>query len=116
MVTRMANKHSRLARCHICQASLRADHHGVCPNCGKAGAGPDRSVHVERSFKDSLTAERRRDFYERHKSIAVLMVLIVFSSPILGVFLKGVPGLLLGVIIPVVGYYLVPYVVLRLVR
>ena len=76
----------------------------------------DRSVHVERSFKDSITAERRRDFYERHKPLAVLMVLIVFSCPILGVFLKGVPGLILGVVIPVVGYYLIPYVVLRLLR
>ncbi|HET7057527.1 MAG TPA: hypothetical protein VFI05_02270 [Nitrospiraceae bacterium] len=71
---------------------------------------------MERSFKDSLTAERRRDFYERHKPLAVLMVLIVFSCPILGVFLKGVPGLILGVVIPVVGYYLIPYVVLRLLR
>jgi len=44
------------------------------------------------------------------------MVLIVFSCPILGVFLKGVPGLILGVVIPVVGYYLIPYVVLRLLR
>ena len=76
----------------------------------------DRSVHMERSFKDSLTAERRRDFYERHKALAVLMVLIVFICPILGVFLKGVPGLILGVVIPVVGYYLIPYVVLRLLR
>jgi len=76
----------------------------------------DRSVHMERSFKDSLTAERRRDFYERHKPLAVLMVLIVFSCPILGVFLKGMPGLILGVVIPVVGYYLIPYVVLRLLR
>src|SRR5436853_401988 len=113
---RMANKRSRLARCRICQASLRADHHGVCPNCGKEGTGPDSSAHVERSFKDALMAERRRDFYEQHKAIAVLMVFIVFSAPILGVFLRGVPGLLLGLIISVVGYYVIPYVALRLAR
>jgi Protein of unknown function (DUF3040). len=71
---------------------------------------------MEPSFKDSLTGERRREFYERHKPLAVLMILIVFISPILGVFLKGVPGLLLGVIIPVAGYYLTPYVVVRLTR
>jgi hypothetical protein len=71
---------------------------------------------MDPSFKDSLKAERRREFYERHKPLATLMILIVFISPILGVFLKGVPGLLLGVIIPVAGYYLTPYVVLRLTR
>ncbi len=116
MVSRMAKKHSRLARCPACQASLPAGHHGVCPSCGKPATGSNRSAHMESSFKDSLTGERRREFYERHKPLAVLMVLIVFLSPILGVFLKGVPGLLLGVIIPVAGYYLIPYIVLRLVR
>jgi len=68
------------------------------------------------SFKGSLTSEGRREFYERHKPIAVLMVLIVFIAPILGVFLEGVPGLLLGASAPIVGYYLTPYLVLRLVR
>ena len=97
----MAKKHSRLARCPACQASLPVSSHGHCPACGK---------------RDSLTGERRREFYEGHKPLAVLMILIVFISPILGVFLEGVPGLLFGVIIPVAGYYLTPYVVLRLTR
>ena len=112
----MAKKHSRLARCSACQATLPVGSHGRCPACGKPAAGPNRSAHMDPSFKDSLTGERRREFYERHKPLAVLMILIVFISPILGVFLKGVPGLLLGVIIPVAGYYLTPYVALRLIR
>ena len=112
----MVKKHSPTVCCRFCQATLPAGHSGVCPDCGKSATGPNRSVHRDPSFKDSLTAERRKDFYEQHKPIAVLMVLIVFSFPILGVFLKGVPGLLLGVIIPIAGYYLLPYVVLRLVR
>ena len=112
----MAKKHSLVARCHFCQASLPGGHHGVCPGCGKSTTGSNRSVSMEPSFKDSLTGERRREFYERHKSLAVLLVLIVFISPILGVFLKGVPGLLLGVIIPVAGYYFLPYVGSRLAR
>jgi hypothetical protein len=112
----MAKKHSRLARCPACQTTLPVGSHGHCPACGKPATGPNRSAHMEPSFKDSLTGERRREFYEGHKPLAVLMILIVFISPILGVFLKGVPGLLLGVIIPVAGYYLTPYVALRLIR
>jgi hypothetical protein len=112
----MVKKHSRLARCPACQILLPVGSHGRCPACGTLTTGPDRSVHMEPSFKDLLTGERRREFYERHKPLAVLMILIVFISPILGVFLKGVPGLLLGVIIPVAGYYLTPYVALRLTR
>jgi hypothetical protein len=116
MTSTMAKKHSRLARCPACQASLPVSSHGHCPACGKSATGPNRSVHIEPSFRDSLTGERRREFYEGQKPLAVLMILIVFISPILGVFLEGVPGLLFGVIIPVAGYYLTPYVVLRLTR
>jgi hypothetical protein len=37
------------------------------------------------------------------------MMLIIFSFPIAGVFVKGVPGLLFGVVSSVLGYYLLPY-------
>jgi hypothetical protein len=37
------------------------------------------------------------------------MMLIIFSFPIAGVFVKGVTGLLLGVVSSVLGYYLLPY-------
>ena len=112
----MAKKLGPLARCPICQASLAAGHYGVCSNCRTVETESNRSPSLDSSFKGLLTSERRRDFYERHKSIAVLMILIVFISPIFGVFLEGVPGLLLGAIVPIVGYYLLPYLVLRLVK
>jgi hypothetical protein len=70
--------------------------------------------HSDLSFTGSLQSEQRRNFYERHKPIAVLMILIVFLLPIVGVSVIGVPGAVLGVVISVVGYYLAPYVVLKL--
>jgi hypothetical protein len=70
--------------------------------------------HSELSFTGSLKSEPRRNFYEHHKPIAVLMILIVFLLPIVGVSVMGVPGAVLGVVISVVGYYLTPYVVLKL--
>lgn len=66
------------------------------------------------SFAGSLKSEPRRNFYEHHKPIAVLMILIVFLLPIVGVSAIGVPGAVLGVVISVLGYYLTPYVVLKL--
>ena len=105
----LTKKHGRLTRCPTCQGPLSAGHERVCSKGRKAETELNRSFSLDPSFKSSLTSERRRDFYERHKSIAVLMVLIVFISPILGVFLEGVPGLLVGAIVPIVGYYLLPY-------
>lgn len=116
LIMKSAKKHGPQARCRICQASLPAGDHGVCRNCTKAEAASTRSPSSESSFEGSLASKQRRGFYERHKSFAVLMVLIVFIAPIFGVFLKGVPGLLLGAIIPIVGYYLIPYLAPRLVK
>ncbi|MGB3398142.1 MAG: hypothetical protein WBB60_16985 [Nitrospira sp.] len=66
------------------------------------------------SFSDSLTAAQRTAFYERHKPIAVAMILLVFLLPFVGVYLRGLIGAVSGVIISVVCYYLTPYLVLTL--
>ena len=70
--------------------------------------------HSELSFTSSLKSEQRRGFYECHKPIAVFMILLVFLFPILGVFVIGLSGAVLGVAVSVLGYYLTPYAVLKL--
>lgn len=70
--------------------------------------------HSELSFAGSLKSEQRRNFYEHNKPIAVLVILILFLLPIVGVFVIGVSGAVLGVVSSVLGYYLTPYVVLKL--
>lgn len=70
--------------------------------------------HSDLSFTGSFKSEPRRTFYEHHKPIAVLMVLILFLFPIVGAFVSGAAGALLGVVISVFGYFLTPYVVLKL--
>lgn len=71
-------------------------------------------LHSELSFADSLKSDQRNGFYERHKPIAVVMILTVFLLPIVGVFVMGLPGGVLGAIISVAGYLLTPYAVLKL--
>ena len=66
------------------------------------------------SFADSLKSDQRTGFYERHKPIAVVMILIVFLLPIVGVFVWGAGGAVLGVIVSVAAYFLTPYAVLTL--
>jgi hypothetical protein len=70
--------------------------------------------HPKLSFTGSLKSDQRQDFYERNKPIAGLMILIVFLFPIIGVFVMGLSGAVLGVAISVLGYYLTPYAVLKL--
>ncbi len=72
------------------------------------------SLHSELSFTDSLTSDQRRNFYERHRSIAIVMILIVFLFPFAGLYVTGLFGAVLGVLLSMAGYYLTPYVWLKL--
>ena len=71
-------------------------------------------LHSELSFADSLKSAERTGFYERHKPIAVVMILIVFLLPIAGVFAVGLSGGVLGVIVSAAAYLLTPFIVLKL--
>jgi hypothetical protein len=70
----------------------------------------------ELSFSDSLKSDRRAAFYERHKGLALAMILIVFLLPLVGVFVSGLSGAVLGMLISVAAYYLAPYALLKLGR
>ena len=70
--------------------------------------------HSELPFASSLKSEQRQHFYERHKPIAIVMILLVFLLPIVGVFMRGLSGLVFGLVLSVALYYLTPYVVLKL--
>jgi hypothetical protein len=72
------------------------------------------ALRSELSFTDSLTGDRRSRFYERHRSIAILMILIVFLSPFAGLYVTGLFGAVLALLFSVAGYYLTPYVWIKL--
>ena len=68
----------------------------------------------EVTFSDSLKSDQRKAFYEGHKGIAIVMILVLFLLPIVGVFVRGLSGAVLGVVISVVAYYLTPYAVMKI--
>ena len=66
------------------------------------------------SFIDSLQSHHRRTFYEHHPSIAIGMIVVVFLFPFAGIYVTGLFGAVLGVILSVVAYYVTPYIWLTL--
>jgi hypothetical protein len=66
------------------------------------------------SVTDSLTSAQRMGFYERHKPLAAGMIFAVFFLPFMGLFADGLFGVVAGVIISVLAYYLTPYVVQKM--
>jgi hypothetical protein len=72
------------------------------------------ALQSEFSFIDSLKSDQRRTFYERHKPVAIVMILIVVLLPFAGLLVTGLFGVVLGVLISIAGYYLMPYAWLKL--
>lgn len=68
------------------------------------------SIHSDISFIEYFNSERRRRFYEGHRSLALLMILIVFLSPFAGLYVANLFGAVLGVLISFVAYYLTPFI------
>lgn len=61
------------------------------------------------SFSESLTGDYRRRFYEEHRSIAIAMIMVVFVAPFAGLYVTGLLGVVLGVVLSVAAYYFMPY-------
>lgn len=66
------------------------------------------------SFTDSLKSHHRREFYEQHKLLAMVMILVVFLFPFAGLLVNGLFGAVLGTLLSFAAYYLAPYVWLKL--
>lgn len=64
---------------------------------------PDRSDSAA-----SFSAEARRTFYEGHQSLARFMILFVFMAPFAGLYVAGLLGVVLGVLVSGAAYVLTP--------
>lgn len=60
---------------------------------------------------DSITcfsADARRKFYEGHRSLALFMILVVFAAPFAGLYVAGLLGVIVGVLVSAAAYVLTP--------
>ena len=56
----------------------------------------------------SLSAEARKAFYEAHPSIALFMLVVVFAAPFAGLYVAGLLGVVIGVLVSAAAYVLAP--------
>ncbi|HWF62193.1 MAG TPA: hypothetical protein VN666_18055 [Nitrospira sp.] len=57
----------------------------------------------------SFSTESRRIFYEDHRSLALFMILVVFAAPFAGLYVAGILGVVVGVLVSAAAYLLTPY-------
>ncbi len=68
------------------------------------------SSHSDLSLSDSLKSKQRQAFYEGHKNIALVMILVMFLFPLSGVYISGLLGAALGMGLSIIAYFLTPYI------
>ncbi len=56
----------------------------------------------------SFSAESRRAFYEAHPSIAMFMLVVVLMAPFAGLYVAGLLGVVVGVLVSAAAYVLMP--------
>lgn len=97
--------------CQWCGQKLTA--RGPCPKCGK-GRKFFMTTSGMVTFKGTMGWQRRREFFEKNRRIGWLLIVIVFVSPLVGYFLSGVVGLVIGFAFSILSYVLGPSAVTKI--
>lgn len=66
------------------------------------------------TLTESFNADFRHRFYEDRRSLALLMILIVFLAPFAGLYVASLPGAVIGVLLSFATYYLTPFLLSRI--
>lgn len=93
-------------RCSGCGQSLAPDYIGPCPNCGDTRKTHDVSLHAVAHARASLGWKHVHEYYEKHRILMPLVLIITIGSPFLGLVLAGWAGVFVGLIVGVVTFLL----------
>ena len=100
-------------RCSDCNQALALDHVGPCPKCG----GTRKTYGVSSSMVTKLVASLSwvhvHEYYEKHPVWLAVVIGITFGSPFVGLFLAGLPGVGVGIIIGLISLLLGIYAVTK---
>lgn len=64
--------------------------------------------HSNAEGSNLFSAESRRAFYEAHPSIALFMLVVVLMAPFAGLYVAGLLGVVIGVLVSAAAYMLIP--------
>jgi len=102
-----SNSPQRRRECTACGHELALEHTGPCPSCGGVKSRVVVSILAadEVSVAPGLSWEKRsiREFYEKHPAALGTTVVLVLASSLVGVFLAGMVGLVVGLLLSVIG-------------
>jgi hypothetical protein len=106
----------RKESCAHCGAELAPGHIGTCPSCGKEGRNISLTLHDTISVTTSLSWETRKEYYQKHKGALGTVVAITLLSPFLGLVLVDPVGVVVGLALGGLAYYLGPKAIMKVVE
>ena len=99
--------------CQHCKEPLTANHSGPCPYCGEEkgldiritpGAGALKIEAYAPTF--FVTVER---YYKENPWLRILSITLTVLSAFVGYFIAGPLGVLIGLILSAINYFITPY-------
>ncbi len=96
------------ANCKHCGFELPVEHVGPCPNCGRRGKIVHKYLSGSVSSTGTLSLTRIREYYEQNPKALWFFVSFTVASIALGFLLGGIPGVIIGVVLDVIAYFVTP--------
>lgn len=99
--------------CTKCGFPLSQNQTGSCPQCGNT----EKVIRIK--FEDSLTLTDTisrnfiREFFDENPRIKWLLNILEIGSIILGYFLEGYIGVIIGLFIIIISRLLMPYAIIK---
>jgi len=106
----------RTEKCAHCGTELAPSHTGACPSCGKEGRNISLTLRDSINVTSSLSWETRQEYYEKHKGALGAVIAITVLSPFLGLVLVGWVGIVIGLGLGGLAYYLGPKAVTKVIE
>ena len=95
--------------CRHCGTELPPSHTGPCPKCGKSGKDCKVSAIVAIGLAVSYSAQKVHKYTKKHPWFFSISIVLTIISPILGYLLVGLVGLLIGIILAILNWWLTPH-------
>lgn len=101
------------AKCKWCGNPLPASYIGPCPKCGKKGKNISAVFNETISLSDSFNWELKRQYFEGHPKVKLIVFVITFGAPFLGLIFSRVVGVTVGLVFAIISYIFGPYAVTK---
>jgi hypothetical protein len=102
--------------CSKCNSTLADNHTGPCPHCGATERIVNSVLSDNVGVGDSISGEKRREYYRKNKKVLFVVIAITIISPFLGLIVIGPVGVVVGLALGGVSYWLGPKAATKIIE